>query len=357
MAFLNFNMENQYTIEVLIILIEFSLIGFLIFMTIFLKIFYRSRKKTDDALSKLIESMLLRLIYQNKTFNKSKFPISWRRLHLLVPLIHKVDKEHSSGHWVSIRNKIVNEIVLPRARVIASSLDIRRRIWAAEAFCLMQDKDPANEEPILQLVNSPIPLISLNGIYAAVVYGSEKMIDAIIHRFSEQSWLFESSNLKMFMGYLENKGNFVENKLKSSSDKDIRAVCYNILTKCKPRKITWDIKQDIFSDNRELKISAIKFISHCDRAAAIPLLLMSLSDKLLEVKLVSIHRLRLLKVTESIPYLEEKLKDDELWVRLSAVQALLDFGLDQKEITKNLSVDVDQSQIFIKIPYTENAWW
>lgn len=355
MAFLNFTTGYQYTIEMLIIFIEFGLIVVLICMTIILKLFYRAKKKADKIMSQLIESMILRLIYQNKSFNKLKYFIPWRRLHILIPLIEKIDKEHHVDAWTKIRDQIIKNIILPRARAIVSSLDVRQHVLAAEAFCLMPDRDPIDEEPILQLVNSQIPFVSLNGIHAALVYGSEKTIDAVISRFSTQSFLFESSNLSIFKVFFQKNSIFIEKKLKESSDSAIRAVCYKMLTKCQPIKISWDINQDIYSENMELKISAIKFLSHCNREMAIPLLINNLNDKNLEVRLIVIHRLRMLKATESIPYLEEKLKDDALWVRLSAVQALLDFGFEQEKLARHLNID--PNELLIKIPYTENTWW
>jgi hypothetical protein len=354
MAFLGDDAAYK-NIFAIIIFIEFFLISVIVLMTILLKILYFFQKKYDKVISKIIKYMLLRLIYKHENFYRIMYPISWARLYLLIPIIIELDTERTEASWRNVKDKLIKEIVLPRAKVVAKNFDIRDRVLAAEAFIYLKNPDPLYEQCLLNLIKDDVPIVSLVAIYAGFKYGTEEMINEIIICFSKQSWLYYSSNLNIFKNYIEDKNHFIVKKMKDETDLDVRAVCYDILTQCEKIKITWDIRKDVLSENFSLRICALKFLTQYEREKAIPLLINSLDDPVLEVKLVAVHRLRYLKAIESIPYLKKKLLDPDLFVRLSAAKALISLGLDKKELANMLSID--PKELLIKVPYTEHTYW
>jgi HEAT repeat protein len=259
-----------------IILIEFLAIAMVIIFCYVLKLFYFLKRKRKKQYTALIESHLLELVSTKKPFSKSNFPPSWMKMDVLVIIINKLDRNISSPEWGKIRMSLLHSVVLPLARRAANSYYWILRFYAAESFSLAGEAQ--DEKLILSLVNDKVPLVYLNALTAALNYGAERAIDVIIKKMAQERALTQGAYLQAFSTVSSTTRPLIEKYLQKSIEPFERATCYKILNQYPADKITWDLTEDIQSNNLELKIATIRFIAYNHLKNVIPILIKLLQD-------------------------------------------------------------------------------
>lgn len=313
-------MNFAYRTAELVIIIEFSLVIVILLLTIFSKCFNILYDKRNKKIKLEIEKYIYDVIRSPKKLISKEFPKQLKKLDILLDCIDEFDAKPSPNQWHAIRDKFINQIILPIAINAANEYGIKSRFNAARALTLI--KKIGNDEIINTLVASDIPIIYHNAIIAAIMNHSELAINSIIQKMADQPWARQNIYLQGFSSLPIEERVFYEKKLASAMDPNIRAVLYNIMRRFPSAPIGWNVSQDINSDNIELKISALKFISYVDREVAIPYLVTLLNDPDWEVRLVAIRRLNMLHAEKEISELSKYLKDKDWWVRTSIIEGM-----------------------------------
>src|SRR5690349_15390511 len=165
----------QYQLIEKIILIEVIIVLLILASTLLLKFFGKLKTWRDEKeTAKMVSDIKMMIETNFYLINSSK---GWRRLDLLIPIIYQFDTNYPTGPWLTIREKLLDEQLLPIARVNVKSKKWLYRFFAAECFEL---KSEASDEVYLnELLHDPIRLIHLYASLAAIKFGSPTLIDLV----------------------------------------------------------------------------------------------------------------------------------------------------------------------------------
>lgn len=337
-------MNIVYSIAKSIVIIEFSLVAIIVLITFLLKLVIYLRNKQDKIISAAITDYLTNVDADINNFNINKFKRGWRKLNILLPITHKFEKK-VEDKWEAVRISFFQSVMLPLARIDAISSNWTRRYYAAKVFSLFFE---ANDESyILKLVNDNVPLIRYNAIIPAILYGSEKSINSIISRMAQEPWLTQFLYLREFYNASGTSRIYIENHLVTSTNPDIRYVCYKLLLNYSPLKYTWNYQADINSNHMKLRCATLMFITYVDRESAIPLITRLLKDPDWHIRATSLVCIKSLKLHQAISEISQYLNDTNQWVSLVAMQVLYELGeqgqqvLTSKNITYNpIALDI-----------------
>lgn len=315
------------------VLVEFVIIIVLVIATYLLKFNSYFLEKRRMKLIKDIQQYVANLVKLNKTINADTFKRKWKKVEILFPIMTDFDKQYEKNvSWVRVKSDLLSVILLPLARKNAHSRRWIARFFASEIFGLVAE--PQDEPLIIKLVNDTVPLVYLHAISAAIRCHSQMAINLVMKRIADVSWLTQLIYLDQFEHIPSEIFTFVENSLQSSSEPLVRAACYKVLRKYSAAKIKWDTMADLNSENFELRLAAMKLITHVEKEAAVPMLISKLKDDHWEIRLVALHRLGTLKAAQSCLAIASCLHDKEWSVKISAAEALKSFGSEGEKLLK-----------------------
>lgn len=346
-------MSISYHFAENVIIIEFSLVALIVLTTIILKLYYYFISLRNKRIMSDIEQYLKKVMISHQKFQSRNFRNKWKRLDILLEIINRLDKSYVANRIGGIRTDFITSIIFPLAREAALSRWWVSRFYAAKAFGLIQAK--GNDKLIEKLVNDPIPLVNLYADNAALINHSDAGISAMINRMASEEWLAKTVKLHEFENVKDKNRDYLEKKLTSAKDQNVRAVCYEIMLKYPPNPITWDMSSDIHSQNTALKLAAMKFMFYADQDSAIPVLISLLTDPHWEVRLLAIHRLNMSNAKQAIPHLVTCLKDPDWWVKISAAEALKKMGEEGERALKSHDPTLDK--ISFNLNHQLNTWW
>lgn len=344
----------SYQLAIDICYVEFALVIVIILSASLVSAVRRIRIYRDNQILYAAKAKLVHMNDKRLLFNPDDFSFYWKNLRILLLVVDALDARAHNEHWISIRPLFIKSIMFPMAVNFATSCRWQDRVYAVRAFGLLRDS--SNHRYIEALVNDRIPLVAIYAGKVALLNHSEEAIHSLIKRIGHERWGAQLIDLHSFNVYPpESKPYFIK-KLQSATQPRIRAACYKILARYKPARLTWDVSPDIFSDDKELKIAALKFVTHEDRAAAIPLLIKTLSmTNTNQVRLIALHCLSILRSNEAIPVLTECLSDDNWWIKVSAAEALKRLGPKGVAVLKVHDIDIDA--VAYNINHILNTWW
>ena len=310
----------KYKIVVGIIILEFTLILLVILATFLSKLisYFKERKKTKIKIQ--IENYLKNLLETRSSFDIKNFSYAWRRLDILLFIINEYDQQYEDQLWKTIRIELICFIILPLARKAALNQNWILQFYAARSFELYAEEE--DKALIAKLINNKVPVIRLAALHAAIKYGSEAAFDEVIEQIQDQPHLTQAVYIQAFANASPTTRIYVERFLKDSSNISTRLTCYRILLNYLPAKIDWDITADLHSENKDLKLAALRYITYVEKEKAIPILLEQLKQDCWESKVVALNALGYLQVEAVIPNIVQCLYDENWWVRLNAALAL-----------------------------------
>lgn len=323
----------------LIIIIEFSLIILMIFVTYFAKFSSWLLNRRREKLKLQIEAFLLRSMNERK-FNLKQVKRRYKKIQFLFPIFCKLDEEHRNNpNWLSLRGELINQLLLPLARKRARSRRWLLRLYAADIFKIVYE---LKDEPLLlRLLRDRIPLVYLHSIETAVKNESEAGINAIITRMAKMSWITQTMYLAPFEKATPIIREYVIKRLNVANEESVRAECYKILMKFnKQQPINWDIQADLKSTNYELRLSALKFYIYVEGDKAVPIMITMLKDPHYEIKIVALQGLVKFKVKEALGPISLCLSDLDWRVKMNAAHALKSFGSEGNNLLKNKSPEL-----------------
>lgn len=332
-------MHVNYRYVEYIIFLEFFFVALVLVATYGVSFWYFLKNKRKRKLSAEIEHYLK----TNQTFlqtPKESFPRKWLKIDILVPLVLKLDQSNSK-HWHSIREKFLDEVLLPLARKCAYRYNWLSRYLAVRALEFKIDKN--DENVILKLMADKIALVKINAIYLGLKLGSQNIINFVIDEIGAERRMTQSIYLKAFDEPLPESQAYVAARLKKESDPYLRATCYKILLNySSPLDLDKEIQKDLKSKNVELKLAAIRYMVYAENSKAVAELIDLLKDSQWEIRVLALQSLGELKAEKAIDQVAALLKDQEWWVRMNAAKALLKMGNAGKKILTSQDPQTDQ---------------
>lgn len=317
-------MDTMHFLVKYIIIIEVFLIIMLVIGTYVAKAYFIIHDNKNSRISVEIRDYLAVFESQGEGFVLKDFKKSWKKINLIVPAIHEIDKANKNMLWEHARKKFILNILLPLARKAAVKSDWIYRFYASESFSMMSQR---TDEPIIaKLIQDTVPLVFYSSINAAIQNRFEKCLNEVITRMTTENWLTKAIFLQAFDNAPTTTRFMIERRLMSSADPLVRSTCYNILIRYPFGKVRWDYSSDLNGRNVNLKISTIKYIAHVEKKSALPLLIKYLKDPMWEVRTATLRCLSEIGSVEAIPEIIPCLEDPHWWVRFAAAQTLNNLG-------------------------------
>ena len=289
--------------------------------------YQRMTERLEDLLRKGIQNPINFTIKSVMRYHRFKL--------LLVDFIIKFDLEIDVKvtSWHMIRDQIMQSILLPKVAKLGNSRHWENRYMA----CKILELSPEYKQDtiILNLINDPNPLVSINAAALAVHCNSQTLLDAVVDTFSKGRRVQQSLYAQIVSDANGTIIPLIKKRLQREDDPYIKSCCYRILTHMSARSETLATASiDLDSSNLDLKLAVLTYLAHNDPKVTGPLLQQQLRDKDWQVRAKSAALLGKLHEESSAELLEICLKDPEWWVRINAAEALGKLGVNGIMILK-----------------------
>lgn len=331
-------MISNYALKIIIIA-EFTLVILLIIFAYLLKLYFSLKVRNKNICKYELEKYLNKLIKEKTEFVKKMIRRRWRKVEIMLPVIDKFEKKRQQG-WLNIRDKLLAEILLPIARKNAYSTVWLKRYMAVK--CFLHKVEENDQEIVIDLLSDRVPIVAINAIPLAFKLKSTRAIEKIIKNIAAERRLSQTVFLREFEGSQEVVFPIIKKMLHHEKDPYIRATCYRLI-KIFPKKyyIGQYIKKDIKSKVLELKLTAIRSLTHAPKSQAEPILNALLKNKVWQVRVAAIQSLGDFKDPKYIFTITSCLEDPTWWVRFNAANALKKYGERGIKILSSLDPEKD----------------
>jgi hypothetical protein len=321
----------------------------LVFMIIFFKItrWFISRTSQKNRANKKKIIRLLKEIDNNPEALSPKV-ITFLN-HSIVDLLfcmEKADRKNSINlNWIRTK-KLLSEHVLKNQSVkLAKSKNWFKR--QLTLLCYELGDNIADEKTLLKFVKDNNLIVATNAAIELFKKPTSSAINEVITTLSNGRHVVESTVVNMLTTIPSENINLIRttfiDRLKDEKNTYVRIFCYRILTHLKPvDKVNSFVKEDLLSTNADLKILALKYIVHVDPVNSTPVLLNYINDSNNDVRAVVTKLLGNSDDESVIPYLSDKLKDSEWWVRINSADSLLKLGTKGIAVLKQQSPQIDK---------------
>lgn len=348
-------MELNYNIIEFAITVEVIIIVLIIISSYVLTAIIYVREQANKKAQKDIKTYLRKQVLANQSFSVERFPRKWKKMHLLFPVIEELNKFYSNdSSWEPIAKGLMTTVMLPLARKYAHSRIWIYRFYACKTFESVAEKKDA--DAIFRLTNDSVPLVYIHSIKAAIQCCSEKAVKNIISRMAETSWITQSVCSEFFKNAPTEVQNMIENVLLTSKEEGMREVAYDLMRQFHPKDLKLDVTEDVNSDNIELRIAALKYITHVNKDKALPFLIKALEDKWWKLKVVALHRLSLMDASGAIKAIAACLDDPGWAVRNSAAEALKALGPEGEKELRARAIELDDMPFKAKDRLSKMLW-
>lgn len=344
------NLLLDYGVELAIL--ELIVILLLIVCIVVVGIIFLYRAVNEKNITNRLEILILKMIAKQDNFTMKQIPKYLQNTKCLLQLIFLFDKNNKKQEWLVVRHALLQEVMLPLARQEFKHGNVREKLYASAVFILLSE--PQDEALLDTAEYATEPLTYLNTCIAGMRFGFKSRVLSLIQLLATTSWLYQNSFTYIFRDASKDVHLMVKDLLQTSNSSKIRAVCYDILMQFPPEMIHLNM-EDFSSKDLNLKMSALKFIAHANRDAAIPILINQLQSDNIDVKLVSIHRLYRLKAAEAQHALIQCLSDADIAVQLSAAKAIIAINPANRQLIHSVAPDLNLD--LAELPYVANMDW
>lgn len=336
------------------VLLVVQCIGFLqlavvivsIFLFYLLRAFFKSNdrylnKKTED-----IKRSLNSLIKDEIKLTSKLLQWFKKNVRELLACMEQLEVSPSLlPRWIDIRDQLSNNVLKPHARRLAKSSKRLNQYFAI--LCYEYGINDEDEQVLCELVQSDIAIVSLNTARVIFKYPSYKTITALIDSLAQGRRIQQSLYTEVLLSESIRTNEMIiktfTDRLTSEPDPYIRIFCYRMLKLLSPpKKVLEAIKIDIVSQNLDLKIASLEYLSVVQTKDSCDNLRQCLNDTAPEVRAIVAKLLGEINDKHSIPLLEEKLHDPGWWVRINAAQALSKLGKNGILALQQQSPEVDK---------------
>lgn len=322
-----------------VILIEVFLVLGILFMTFGLKLYLMIKDNANRSTLSNIESYLIDICNNNVALDDSRFLSKWNRIDLLLMAIQNLNERLDTDAWERIRSQLEKSVLLPLARKKARSYRMFNRLLAVKTFSLCMEKE--DEISICILLEDKVPIIQLYAIMAAINFGTEVLVNAVLDRLAVSRRLGKSIYLKLLQKSNPEFHEYIARRMQIETNPYVLVACYKMLMLLPKAPLNVDIVPHMHSDFLELKLAALRYCSYVHDEQAISLIVPFLSDKSWEVRAVCCNLLANLVAIDMIPELMKLLSDPVWMVRLNAANAIKSFGAQGIKILEKLNPNDD----------------
>jgi hypothetical protein len=326
-------------VQLAVVIVSFFL--FYVLRVIF-KINNRRLNKKIEKISQLLNALInheIKLTPQLVQFFK-------KNVRELLGCMKKLEvRDQLLPNWIKIRIELSNKVLKPQARRLAKSSNRQKKYLAV--LCYEYGIEGKDEEMLCKLVRSEIFIVSLNSARVIFKYPTPKTTSALIDSLAQGRRIQQSLYAEILASEQIRENEILINtftdRLTSEQDPYIRTFCYRILMLLtRTNKALKTTETDILSENLDLKIASLRYLSRFQDNTSRQTLRQFLNDSKLEVRAVTAKLLGEIRDEESIPILEEKLHDSAWWVRINAAEALSTLGEKGMLALQQQSADVDK---------------
>jgi hypothetical protein len=315
----------------------------LVLIAYFLRAYYAYKKRLQNKKRAEIEELLVKMSAQpSLVFSDKAIKLLQDYVPIDLELIPKLDQRQDLLYWENIKNQLVHKVLTPRAQKMASSKHWLDRYYAVMSF--QYDLDIRNQPYLLPLIKDKIFLVSINAAKVALHAPNKESINTIIDTYAKGRKM-QQATFSEILAKNETNSDIVPlvcDRLEHEKDPYVKTFCYRLLERLPDNKeLSRAYQEDVKSDNRDLKIAALEYLSYYPSQETMPLIRQALNDPSWEVRTVAAKLLGKLQDTQSIPEIAELLNDQEWWVRGNAANALYNMGEEGIEVLKAQSSDTD----------------
>lgn len=323
------------------IIIEFIIVFVIILIVYGMTCLYYFKNKRDIRQKNIFLSYWDRVVNHEDTFDPVQCP---RKMDLLLSLVRSFNDVETPKRERALKQELIESALLPLARKKTKSRFSSTHLLCAQCFELYMTLD---DEPfVLKLLNDKMSLVSLHAATAAIQFGSQASINAVIDRMSNMRRLGQSMYLEIFKNMRPEVFDLIKKRLLNSEKNPfVRATCYKLLMLVPSSTDIIDmtsVDEDLRSSNLELSLAALRFRVYHYRDDAFDELIRSLHDPRWEIRLISVGFLGELRKKEALKELEQCLKDPVYAVRMKSAEALKSFGGEGITILKNQNPNEDR---------------
>jgi hypothetical protein len=325
-----------------VILFQIILITSLILASIVTKIYFHNKNKKRKNHFDILINTLKVLTINNQEVNSKILSLSRKFIPNLLRAIDELDEELQSPHWQKIRTQLIQKVLLPHAKSFTNAKAWFKRYLATRIFEL--DRQKSDERKILILIKDDLPLVSINAAIIALKYPTQMMINTIIDVFSTGRHIQQSTFAKILAeeANVELATSFIISCIKKEKNPYKKAFCYRLLTNFPAQQeIFHEAYDDIQSNNLELEIAALYYLSHNKSKNIIDILCLNLSNEKWEIRAIAAKLLGKLNAVQSTQLVGKHLRDEKWWVRINAAQALTQMGKEGLAILESQNPESD----------------
>ncbi len=283
---------------------------------------------------------LERALRQNHFSGRIEIPWYAQRLSVMVQVLEKLDLYYSSELWQ--RHKVELSGFYLKKKTIRGlrSWSWKKRNLALRSILLHLEL--YSEDLVLKALADPYSLNRIHAALCAAKFASKKSINSLIDlmydsgRFGEfafQDALKQSSPTAL---------DWVCERYENESNPRIRKICLEILGHKIKDGIIDRIILDCESENRELRLSAIRSLGYQPSKKSLNLLCKKMTDTDWLVRSNAAKSLGKLGDFNAAPYLVKGLQDKEWWVRMNSGIALGNLGVNGRRVLTMQDPDLDR---------------
>ncbi len=330
----------------IIAIVQVILIILLLIFAYAIKVYCYYKLRRNLRITHAIEQCIADVL-KSKDNEITSLMLPYKKQNIIVlDLINKFDATIATDAWNTVRNQLIDVIVLPQARGFSKSKQWYKRYIACRSFqlCLnLKRLTKQDEDQIRILISDSVKLVSINAAILALRYNSQDMLDTVIDFFSIDRRVQQSLVSQVISGSDAGIIPLIMNRIKRETNPYVKAFCYRILIQLPFASETCETADiDVKSSTIDLRLAAIEYIFHNNPTASATLLIRLLNDEHWQVRARSAKLLGQTGDESFVSELEVCLKDPDWWVRNNAAVSL--FALGQKGIfvLKNQNPTVDQ---------------
>jgi hypothetical protein len=320
------------------VIIEMTLVILLVLLSYTIKLYtlltqghhYSTTRKTYL----LTKSILL------KNYHPKKFEIRFLKKNIrwvLSYLNYNKNSQREAG-----MKKILELILKPIANKYKDSHFWYERYITTQ--CLKYDLYLIEPLWIKKLILDDILIVSLNITESILDINDSHYVDIIIDHYSQGRHMQQSLFSAAFNRHITNDiMQTIYNRLSYEKNDYVRIFCYRALTKISfCAKLPEFIYQDLNSNNKDLVIAGLKFLSRCNRKYSLPIIRSHLKNPIWQIRAASAKLIGRLNDALAAPTLAVLLKDNEWWVRINSAVALSQLGEEGLAFLKAQTYDDDK---------------
>ncbi len=259
----------------------------------------------------------------------------------IILTINKFEEDiENNAVWLKLREQLAKEQLVATARKYAKS-----RYWFKNfqaLMCFNFYMDATDDLLVEKLLHSKIPIITLHACRVAIKYSMPRAINTVI------DWLNETRkpNRSLYIHYFKSSSQEVITLLLERFLKEdhpyIKVGLYDIFANLLPQQQLLAMTLiDSNAELLELKLAALRMLSHLQPENLGELLAAEHQDEHWEVRALIAKQMGIYAVTEKANILLSLLKDSEWWVRLNAAHALLQLNDEGKQTLLQLNKEDD----------------